>query len=44
MSQYREIEGREVGVSEWVEEHLHRSIGREDVIGCFRREGNWERG
>jgi hypothetical protein len=28
-----------VGLGGWVEEHPHRSRGREDVIGCF-----WEGG
>jgi hypothetical protein len=37
MPQCRGIEGREMGVGGWVEEHLHR--GREDVIGCFPEEG-----
>ena len=39
MPQCRGIESREVGVGGWVEEHPHRSRGREDVIGCF-----WEGG
>jgi hypothetical protein len=39
MSQYRRIEGREVGVGGRVVEHPHRSKGREDVIVCF-----WEGG
>ena len=39
MPQCRGIEGREVGVGGWVEEHLHRSMGREDVIWCFREGG-----
>ena len=39
MPQCRGIEGREVGVGGWVEEHPHRSRGREDGIGCF-----WEGG
>jgi hypothetical protein len=39
MLQCRGIEGREVGVGGWVEEHPHRSRGREDVIGYF-----WEGG
>jgi hypothetical protein len=39
MPQYRGIKGREVEVGGWVEEHPHRSKGREDVLGCF-----WERG
>jgi hypothetical protein len=40
----RGVEGREVGVGGWVEEQPHRNKGREDVIGCFQREGNQERG
>jgi hypothetical protein len=39
MPQCRGIEGGEVGVGGWVEEHPHRSREREDVIGCF-----WEGG
>ena len=39
MPQYRGIEDREVGVDLWVEEHPHRSRGREDVIGCFQEGG-----
>ena len=39
MHQYRRIKGGEVGVGVWVEEHPHRSRGREDVIGCFQEEG-----
>jgi hypothetical protein len=35
MPQCREIKGT-VGMGGCVEEHLHRSRGREDVIGCFR--------
>jgi hypothetical protein len=38
MLQYRGIKSGEVGVGEWVEEHPHRSRGREVVIGCFREE------
>jgi hypothetical protein len=38
-TQCRGIEGREVGVGGWVEEHLHRSRGREDVIRCFQEGG-----
>jgi hypothetical protein len=38
MPQYVGIEGEEEAVCGWVEEHPHRSRGREDVIGCF-----WER-
>jgi hypothetical protein len=37
MSQCRGIEGREVGVGGWLEEHPHRSRVRVDVIGCFRK-------
>jgi hypothetical protein len=39
MLQCRGIEGREVGVGGWVEEHPYRSRGREDGIGGF-----WEGG
>ena len=39
MPQCRGIEGREVGVGGWVEEHPHRSRGREDMIGCFQEGG-----
>jgi hypothetical protein len=39
MLQCREIEGREVGVGGWVEEHPHRSRGREDGIEGFREGG-----
>jgi hypothetical protein len=39
MAQCRGIEGREVGVVEWVEEYPYRNRGREDVIGCFWEEG-----
>jgi hypothetical protein len=44
MSQCRGIQGGEVGVGGWVEEHLHRSRGREDGIGCFQEGESWERG
>ena len=44
MPQCRGIEGREVGVGGWVEEHPHRSKGREDEIGCLWEEGKQERG
>ena len=44
MHQHRGIEGREVGVGGWVEEHLHRSREREDGIGGFQEGGNWESG
>ena len=33
MPQCREIKGGEVGMGRWVEEHPHRSRGREDVMG-----------
>jgi hypothetical protein len=39
MPQYREIEGGEMGVCRWVEEHPHRSRGKEDMIGCFQEGG-----
>ena len=39
MSQCRGTEDREMGVGGWVEEHLHRSRGREDGIGSFRGGG-----
>jgi hypothetical protein len=35
MPQCRGIEGGEVRVGRWLEEHLHRSRGREDAIGGF---------
>ena len=35
MPQCRGIEGGEVGVGGWVENHPHGSRGREDVIACF---------
>ena len=37
MPQYRGIKGREVGVSEWVEEQPSRSRGREDGVGVFQK-------
>ena len=40
MPQCRGIEGGEVGVGGWVEEHPHRSRGREDGIGGF---WEWEK-
>jgi hypothetical protein len=43
MSQYRGINGGEVKVGGWIEEHPYRSKGRENVKGCSRREGNWKR-
>jgi hypothetical protein len=42
-SQGRGIEGGEVGVGGWVEEHPHRNRGREDVIGYFQDGGKPER-
>jgi hypothetical protein len=33
MAQCRVIEGREVGVFGWVEEHTHRSMERQVEIG-----------
>jgi hypothetical protein len=38
LPQCRGIEGSEVGVDEWVEEHPHRSRGREDVMRVSGRE------
>ena len=38
------INGKEVGVGGWVEEHPHRSRGREDVIGCFQEGGKLGKG
>jgi hypothetical protein len=35
MPQCRGTEGGEVGVGGWVEEHPHRSRGREDGIGSL---------
>jgi hypothetical protein len=43
MPQCRGIEGREVGVGRWVEEHPHRSRGRGNRIGVSRR-GKTEKG
>jgi hypothetical protein len=39
MPQCRVIKSREMGMGGWVEEYSHKSMGREDVIGCF-----WEGG
>ena len=39
MPQCRVIEGGEVRVGGWVDEHPHRSSGREDGIGGFRGAG-----
>ena len=44
MPQCRGIKGREVGVGGWVEEHPHRSRGREDGMGVFREGENPVRG
>jgi hypothetical protein len=38
MLQCRGTEGREVEVGGWVEEHPHRSRGREDGIRGFQEE------
>jgi hypothetical protein len=43
MPQCRGIKGEEVGVGGWVEEHPHKSRGREHGIGGFQR-GDLERG
>ena len=37
MPQCRGIEGGEVGVGGWVEEHSHRSRGRKDGMGVSGR-------
>jgi hypothetical protein len=39
MPQYRRIESGELEVGGWVEEHLHRSRGREDGIRNVWEEG-----
>ena len=39
MPQCRGTEIGEVGVGGWLEEHPHRSRGRENGIGCFQRGG-----
>ena len=44
MPQCRGIKGGEVGVGGWMEEHPHRSRGREDVIGCFQEGGKLGKG
>ena len=44
MTQCRGIEGGKVEVGGWVEEHPHRSRGREDGIGGLWEGRNWERG
>ena len=44
MSQCMRIEVREVGVSGWVEEHLHRSRWRDDGIRVSEKWGNRKRG
>jgi hypothetical protein len=40
----RRIEGGEVGVGVWVEDHHHKSRVREDGIGGLQEGGNWEKG
>jgi hypothetical protein len=37
--QYSRIQGREVGLGGWLEEHLHRSRRKEDMVSCFWEEG-----
>jgi hypothetical protein len=44
MPQCRGIEGGEVGVGGWVEEHPHRSRGREDGIGDSEKGGKLGKG
>ena len=44
MPQCREIEGGEVGMGGWVEEHPYRSRGREDGIECFQEGGKMRKG
>ena len=44
MLQYMGIEGREMAVGMWVDEHPHRSRVREDVIGCFQEGGKLGKG
>jgi hypothetical protein len=44
MPQCRGMEGREVGVGGWVEEHSHRSRGLGGKIGGFWEWGNQEKG
>jgi hypothetical protein len=45
MPQCSGTEDGEVGMSGWVEEHPHRSKGKEDGLGGFwGQEGNQERG
>jgi hypothetical protein len=44
MPQCRRIKGGEVGVDGWVFEHLFKSRGREDVIGCFQEGGKLGKG
>ena len=39
-AQCRGTEGRGVGVGGWMEEHPHRSTGREDRIEGFRGRGD----
>ena len=40
MPQCKGIEGREVEVGVWVEQHPHRSRGREDEMGVSRKGGS----
>jgi hypothetical protein len=42
MSQCRGMEGGEVGVGGWVEEHPQRSRGRGDGIGGFPGGRGWD--
>ena len=44
MPQCRGIEGGEVGLGQWVEEHPHRSRRREDGIGGSREGGKLGKG
>jgi hypothetical protein len=43
-SQCRGIEGGEAGVGRWVEEHPHRSRGKEDGIRDFWEGGGGKQG
>ena len=44
MPQCSVIEDRKMKVGGWVEEHLHRSRGREDAIGSFQEGGRLGKG
>jgi hypothetical protein len=44
MPQCTGIEGGEVEVGGWVEEHPHRSRGREDMIGFSQERGELGKG